>query len=832
MPIDPICGMEVPTSSPWQYHKNGTTYYFCCEQCLRSFSGDAQQGVSQLVQLRLPSSAHDSSGSSCHAGANLPIQQAASYFCPMCPDVAAERPGPCPVCGMPLERTQAAGIGGGYTCPMHPQILRSSPGTCPLCGMALESVHGAMAEQTELQEMWRRFVVAVGFALPVVVLSMGPMIGLPLDAWVPPRVSVLIQFFLAVPVVTWSAWPLWMRAYLSVRSAHPNMFTLIGLGVAASFLYSFVGTWLPGWLPEMVRVHGHVPVYHEATAMIVVLVLLGQVLELRARQKTGSAIRELLALSPPTATRVRDGREEMVPLSEVQVGDLLRIRPGDKVPVDGVVEESSTTVDESMFTGEPYPVRKVPGDMLIGGTLNLSGTVLLRASRVGTDTVLAQVVQLVSQAQRSRASVHRITDRVSAHFVPAVLLVAVVTFVAWLSLDASNQRLIHALISSVSVLMIACPCALGLATPMSVTVGVGRAAQLGVLIRRAEVIERLARINTVVMDKTGTLTEGKPQVVELQAAPGYDASALLQWAASVEQFSEHPLGKAIVLAASQRGIAMEPVIDFQTVPGVGVRGNVRGRTIQVGQKHWPQRVALRWPRELEELADRWQMQARTVVFVTVDNDACGIIAVSDPIKPHARQAVSELQRLAVHVILATGDNEATARFVANQLHLSRYVANASPQEKLHLVEQLRAEGRRVAMAGDGTNDAPALAAADVGIALATGTDVAIAAADVTLLHGDIAGVVRAIQISRLVVRNIYQNLALAFGYNLLAMPVAAGVLYPLTGWVLNPMIAAAAMTVSSVSVVLNALRLRRALSRRKNGSRSRGDRESPRSHGD
>jgi Cu+-exporting ATPase len=816
MAIDPVCGMHVDERTALSWQKDGVTYYFCCEHCRQKFATGTQTPSPQAVQPTLVSleslqgTAHATKpGNRVLDSDNKTESARLRYYCPMCEGVTSERPGTCPRCGMALEQL-LLDHAARYTCPMHPQVEQAEPGNCPLCGMTLVAQEASDAEDAELVAMTRRMIVAAVLALPVVVLAMAPMLGWSLESWLGPRVQVMLQLCLTLPIVFWSGWPLLERAIASVRTGHPNMFTLIGLGVSTTFFYSAAAALVPQLFPEAVRHHGSVPVYFEAAAMIVVLVLAGQVLEIRSRRATGSALRQLMQLSPRLATRVREEREEQVPIHEIAVGDELRVRPGERIPVDGFVLEGSTTVDESMLTGEPYPVAKRAGDAVIGGTLNQRGTVLMRAERVGAETVLAQIVRLVSEAQRSRTSLQRIADRVASYFVPAVIAVAVITLIAWLIWGPPDSRLAFALISSVSVLMIACPCALGLATPMSVVVGVGRAAQLGILIRRAEVLERLATIDTLVVDKTGTLTEGSPRVVGIVAAPPFDENDVLQWAASAEQFSEHPLATAIVEAASSRNRTLLPVSDFHAEVGQGIRATVEDRTIRVGRRSWCADAAV-WPAMLVEAAERWLAEARSVIYVSVGDQPAAVLAVADPVKSQAASAIADLHRLKIRVVLATGDAEATARAVAQQLGIDQYVANLSPQDKQTLVHQLRSQGARVAMAGDGINDAPALAAADVGIAMATGTDVAMAAADVTLLHGDITGVARAIQLGRLVVTNIYQNLALAFGYNLLAVPLAAGVFYPLTGWLLHPMIAAAAMSFSSVSVILNALRLRGAL---------------------
>ncbi len=813
MAIDPVCGMEVDERTALSCEKDGTRYYFCCEHCRRVFLSEASpQGtwVSSILPVahnnaRVGGFTQVSGDQADRSGPELP--QPTRYICPMCSGISAPRPGNCPKCGMSLEPLEPL-TGAVYRCPMHPEVEQPGPGLCPICGMPLEASFEPREDVAELADMMRRFRVAAPLAVILLGIAMGPMLGLPLDRWLGQPIHQSIQFLICTIIVFFCGWPILQRAAASVRSRHWNMFTLIGLGVLVTYLFSIAAMLVPGWFPKPMQHEGYVPVYFEAAGTIMALVLLGQVLEMQARRRTGSAIRELLSLVPPRAVRIHDGHEEEIPVASIVVGDRLRIRPGEKIPVDGHVESGTTTVDESMLTGEPYPVRKGPGDAVVGGTLNQTGAVVMIADRVGAQTLLAQIVQQVIAAQRSRASLQRIADRVSAYFVPGVVLIALGTFVAWMVL---SNDLAYALITSVSVLMIACPCALGLATPMSVVVGVGRAAQFGILVRNAEVLERLARVTTVVFDKTGTLTEGQPQVVALSAAEPFTENDVLAFAAAVERWSEHPLAGAIVKAAQQRNVTVPPATDFQSETGAGVHAWVNGCRVRVGRHPWLQAHTDPWPDSLLETAERWQADARSVVFVSVNHQPCGILAISDPLRAGSQETVAELHRLGIQLALATGDHESTARAIARELDIDRVMAGATPADKQSLVTALKQEGHRVAMAGDGINDAPALAAADVGIALATGTDVAVAAADITLLHGDIRSIARAIQLSRAVVANIYQNLTLAFGYNLFAIPVAAGALYPWTGWLLNPMLAAAAMSLSDVSVVANALRLRHVL---------------------
>jgi Cu+-exporting ATPase len=663
-------------------------------------------------------------------------------------------------------------------------------------------------DDPELRAMTSRFWVSVVLGLPVLLLAMLPMVGVPLDQWIGHRASLWIQFVLSTPVVLWGGWPFFQRGWRSLVTWNLNMFTLIALGTGAAYFYSVAVILFPGLVPEAFRHHGQAEVYFEAAAVITALVLLGQVLERRAHRRTGSALRELLSLAPPTARVVDGGQEREVALQQVQEGDMLRVVPGDKIPVDGEVTEGRSSVDESMITGEAIPVEKAQGDEVIGGTVNQTGSFLMRAKRVGQETVLAQIVQMVGDAQRSRAPIQRVADAVAAYFVPAVVLVAVVTFIAWAWLAPKEPALAYALVNAVAVLIIACPCALGLATPMSIMVGVGRGAKDGILIKDAATLERLEKVDTVVVDKTGTLTEGKPRLTEVVSAGGVPESEMLGLAASVEQNSEHPLGHAIMQGARDRNSDVLPVEGFDSVTGGGVRGQVDGRTVLVGKRAFLEENQVENVAALDEQANDLQRQGRTVMFVAVGKAFAGLLAVSDPIKPSTPEAVRTLHNLGLRVIMLTGDNELTARTVAEKLHIDRFEASINPQEKNQRVKALRSEGRVVAMAGDGINDAPALAEADVGIAMGTGTDVAMEAAGVTLVKGDLRGIVKAVQLSRRVMRNIRQNLFFAFVYNVLGVPIAAGILFPFFGILLSPMIAAAAMSASSLSVVGNALRLR------------------------
>jgi Cu+-exporting ATPase len=752
---DPVCGMTVGTDAGARSAvHDGRTYYFCGEGCRTRFTADPKR-----------------------------------YVTPAAPP--------------PAERTRDTRT---YTCPMHPEVRQVGPGSCPICGMALEPLELSATEEAdpELRDMTRRLVVSSVPTLVLFVIGMSDMLpGRPLSHALPHGVRAWLELLLATPVVLWGGAPFFARGLASVRSGNLNMFTLIALGSGAAYLASAVATLAPGLFPPAFRGHGgEVPLYFEAAAVITTLVLAGQVLELRARRATGTALRALLGLAPKTARRMEaGGREVDVPLDEVRVGDQLRVRPGEKVPVDGAVVTGESHVDESMVTGESMPVAKRAGERVIGGTVNAGGTFVMRAERVGSETLLAQIVRLVSEAQRSRAPIQRLADRVSAWFVPAVIVVAAAAFVGW-SLLGPEPRLAHALVNAVAVLIIACPCALGLATPMSIMVAVGRGAASGVLVRDAAALERLESVDTLVVDKTGTLTLGKPRLTTLRTRAELSEADMLRLAASVERGSEHPLAAAIVAGAAERGIELAPVEDFRSVTGKGVVGRVQGRTVAVGNR--PQLVALGIPAD-----DSLRADGQTVVLVAVDGRVAGILGIADPVKESTPEALAALHATGVRVIMATGDGRTTAEAVARRLGLTEVVAELLPEDKAALVRRLRAEGRVVAVAGDGINDAPALAAADVGLAMGTGTDVAIESAGITLVQGDLRGIVRARRLSRATMRNIRQNLVFAFGYNALGVPVAAGVLYPWTGVLLDPMIASAAMSLSSVSVIANALRLRR-----------------------
>jgi Cu+-exporting ATPase len=792
---DPVCGMTVDLDHPrgGKVTYQGREIGFCSPSCKAKLEADPERylGNEKATPVEAPPGAR--------------------WVCPMDPEVQADRPGPCPKCGMALEpASPLPATRVEWTCPMHPQIVRSEPGFCPICGMALEPRTVTFEERNpELEDMSRRFWLSLLFTVPVFLLGMSEFLpGMPvqraLGRWMP-----WIEMVLATPVVLWAGWPLFQRGWASVVNRSLNMFTLIALGTGVAYLFSVVATVAPGLFPETMRQHGVVPVYFEPAAFIVSLVLLGQVLELRARAQTRGALKSLLGLAPKTARRIEpDGSEHDVPLAQVQPGDLLRVRPGEKVPVDGVVVEGRSSVDESMITGEPIPVEKGPGGKVTGGTVNGTGSFVMRAERVGEATLLAQIVRMVGEAQRSRAPIQRVADKVAAWFVPTVIAVAVVTFIAWLLLGP-EPRLAHAIVNAVAVLIIACPCALGLATPMSIMVGTGRGATAGVLVRNARALEMMEKVETLVLDKTGTLTEGKPRLVTVQAFPGFSDKDVLRLAASLERASEHPLAHAIVEGARERGAALAPVYDFASETGGGVKGRVDGHEIYVGSARFL--ASLQVPIEAaKERAEELRTQGQTTLFVAVDGKLAGLIGVADPIRPTTADALRALREEGIRVVMVTGDSWTTAKAVAAKLGIEEVQAEVLPAQKREIVARLRSEGRLVAMAGDGINDAPALAEAEVGIAMGTGTDVAMESADIVLVKGDLQGIVRARRLSRATMRNIRQNLFWAFAYNVLGVPVAAGVLYPVSGLLLSPMIASAAMSFSSVSVIANALRLRRA----------------------
>jgi Cu+-exporting ATPase len=782
----------------------GVTYYFCSRACMGKF---------QAAPGRHADDAVPSDPSPVQHAARSDDASQTEYTCPMHPEVRQLGPGTCPKCGMALEPASVVLPQSRvqYTCPMHPQIERDQPGNCPICGMALEPRTVTLEEDNaELRDMTRRFRVSTVLTAPILALMVSEMLpGQPLQSLLGPVALVWTQFLLATPVVLWGGWPFFERGWHSVVNRHLNMFTLIALGTGAAYLYSMAATLFPGFFPESFRDQhtGAIAVYFEPAAVIVTLVLLGQVLELRARSRTSSALKALLGLAPRTARIMQPGgAEEDITIEQVKPGDRLRVRPGEKVPVDGFVVEGSSSVDESMVTGESIPVEKQAQSRLTGGTVNGTGSLIMQAQRVGADTLLAQIVRLVGEAQRSRAPIQRLADHVAAWFVPAVVVVSIATFIVW-AMFGPEPRMAYALVNAVAVLIIACPCALGLATPMSIMVGAGRGAQAGVLMRDAEALEVLETVDTLVVDKTGTLTEGKPKVVTAHPLPGFSETELLRLAASVERASEHPLADAIVRGATERSIALGPATGFQSITGKGAVGNVDSRNVAVGNLRLLDELQIQ-PGSMAGDADLLRTEGQTVMFVAVDGKPAGLIGVADPIRKTTPEAIASLHEAGVRVVMLTGDNRTTAEAVARSLGIDEVQADVLPEDKARIVQRLQAEGRKVAMAGDGVNDAPALAQADVGIAMGTGTDVAMESAGVTLVKGDLRGLVRARRLSRTTMKNIRQNLFFAFVYNVLGVPVAAGALYPFFGLLLSPMVASAAMTFSSVSVIANALRLR------------------------
>jgi Cu+-exporting ATPase len=809
MERDPVCGMSVdPDKAAAKVEHSGKTYYFCAPGCAKRFQQAPEKYLQPAENVSPRSGLVNPLTASRSAAGAAPATQPAQH--------AKHEASAAPIAGtveewQRREKAAAANKQARYTCPMHPEIVRDGPGSCPICGMALEpmDVFAEVEADPEYDSMRLRFWVSTALSLPLVVLAMfGELLGLRLA----PGVLHWIEFVLATPVVLWGGWPFFQRFWASLVNRSPNMFTLIGLGTGAAYLDSVIATVFPGIFPASFRdMHGAVPVYFEAAAIITTLVLLGQVLELRARQRTSGAIRALLNLAPQQAHRMdADGSEQEIALSEVQQGDRLLVRPGERIPVDGVILEGASAVDESMVTGEAMPVEKAVGDKVIGATLNASGSFVMRAERVGSETVLAQIVKLVSEAQRSRAPMQRLADKVAAYFVPAVIATAVLAFLGWL-LFGPEPRFAHALVAAVSVLIIACPCALGLATPMSIMVAVGRGAHAGVLVRNAEALETLAKVDTLVVDKTGTLTEGKPQVtgITLFAGSGFTEDSLLSTAASLERLSEHPLARALISAAQEKRLPLAAASEFRATSGRGVEGFVSGKRVIAGTASFLGEQGIEVPSEQGTDSQRGS-SAATPVYVAVGRRAVGMILLSDRIKPSTPEAIRALRDDGMRIVLLTGDRRAVAGKVASDLGIEEVEAEVQPHRKAETVKRLRDQGRVVAMAGDGINDAPALAAADVGIAMGTGTDVAIASAGITLVKGDLRGIVRARLLSRATIKNIRQNLAFAFLYNTLGIPIAAGALYPVFGWLLSPMLASAAMSFSSVSVIVNALRLRKA----------------------
>ncbi len=809
---DPVCGMTVdPATAAGSYEYGGQTYYFCARSCLERFRADPAKYLAAApasAPVLLMPGVRPKTPSPPPSPAPGEGAQANIYTCPMDPEVRQQGPGACPKCGMALEPITIAPPSSKtqYVCPMHPEIVRDAPGSCPICGMALEPRIVAAEEEVspELVDMSRRFWVSVFLTVPLALLAMLPLRGV-----FSPRLLSGIQLALATPVVLWGGWPFFQRGAVSIVNRSLNMFTLIAIGIGTAYSYSAIAALFPQIFPPSFRgPQGEVALYFEVAAVITVLVQLGQVLELRARGRTGAAIRALLGLTPKTARILRaDGAEEDIPLEHVTPGDRLRVRPGEKVPVDGVVLEGASAVDESMITGEPIPVEKTRGSRVTGATVNGTGTLVIRAERVGSDTLLAQIVRMVSEAQRSRAPIQRLADVVSGYFVPAVVLIAVVTLVVW-GWIGPEPRMAHALVNAVAVLLIACPCALGLATPMSIMVGVGRGATAGVLIKNAEALEVLERVDTLVVDKTGTLTEGKPRLISVISRSDLDESRLLRLAAGLERGSEHPLAAAIVAGVKGRGLEPPAVQEFRYLPGKGVMGKAAGRVVALGNEALLRDQGIN-PGDLIERAEALRRDGQTVMFIAVDGEPAGLLGVADPVKGSTPEAIRSLHRQGIRIVMLTGDHRATAEAVARRLGIDEVEAEVLPEQKIAVVKRLQTEGRVVAMAGDGINDAPALSAAHVGIAMGTGTDVAMASAGVTLVSGDLRGIARAMRLSRAAMRNIRQNLFFAFIYNTLGVPIAAGVLYPSFGLLLSPLIAAAAMSFSSVSVIGNALRLRK-----------------------
>ena len=818
---DPVCGMKVGDDSPHHLEHAGRSFYFCSSHCLHKFQADPAQ---------YPESVGVNAAPADHVKPAAPA--AGGYTCPMHPEVRQATPGSCPKCGMALEPVApVAATAVEYTCPMHSEIVRSEPGDCPICGMALEPRNAPAEDHTELDDMTRRFWVSTSLALPVFLMAMVTDL---LPQAMPASISMLtvqwIEFALATPVVLWGGWPIFQRGWASLVNRSLNMFTLIALGVGVAWTYSVAAMLLPDIFPPSMRSMGEtVPVYFEAAAVIMALVLLGQVMELRARSRTGAAIKLLLGLAPKTARIVRsphpnplpegegaieslreflrNSSEEDIPMEQVQPNDVLRVRPGEKVPVDGVVLEGTSSLDESMVTGESIPVEKTAGARLIGATVNGTGSLLMRTEHVGADTLLAQIVQMVSEAQRSRAPIQRLADVTASYFVPTVVLAALATLTIW-GIWGPEPRLAHAVVNAVAVLIIACPCALGLATPMSIMVGTGRGATLGVLIKNAEALETMEKVNTLVVDKTGTLTEGKPKLTSVVPLAGFDADEVLRLGASLDRASEHPLAAAIVNGAQEKNIKLTAVSEFRSITGKGVTGTVEGNAVALGNLKLFEELNID-AGELPSRAEALRADGQTVMLLAIDGKAAGLIGVADPVKASTPDAIRALHEEGVQVIMLTGDNRITAQAVAKKLGIDRIEAEVLPEQKASIVKQLQAQGRIVAMAGDGVNDAPALAQAQVGIAMGTGTDVAMESAGVTLIKGDLIGIVRAVRLSRATMKNIRQNLFFAFIYNVLGIPIAAGVLYPFFGLLLSPIIAAAAMSFSSVSVIMNALRLRK-----------------------
>ena len=809
---DPVCGMTVTDKSKYNSIQNDTIYYFCSNNCKIKFDANPSE------YMRNKKCSHESKNTDAKARNN---DEDAIYTCPMHAEIKHKGPGNCPLCGMSLELKDMPAMLNQtqYTCPMHPEILQDEPGNCPICGMALEATTVQIEEKNpELEDMNRRFVWSSILAIPVFLLAMVADI---VPQWLPSGLKMhwvqWIEFILATPAIVWGGWPFYVRAVQSIKTMNLNMFTLIGLGVSVAYIYSVIALIAPEIFPAAMRTaDGVVHVYFEAAAVITALVLLGQVLELRARSKTNAAIKLLLGLAPKTARIVLDnGNEEDIPLEKVKPGDKLRIRPGEKIPVDGIVVDGKSTVDESMVTGEPLPVKKHVSEKLIGATVNGTGSLIMRAEKIGADTLLAQIVKMVSEAQRSRAPIQKMADTVAGYFVPVVVGIAAISFVAWY-LWGPEPALAFAIINFVAVLIIACPCALGLATPISIMVGTGRGALEGVLIKNAESLEILEKVDTLVVDKTGTLTEGKPRLVSIKVNDGFDEKEILSWVAGIEKHSEHPLAEAIIQGAKDKSIKAVEVKNFTSVTGMGVMAHLDDKVLAFGNTKLMLKVNApvtsnkTGSNAFFEQADSLRELGQTVMLLAVDSEPAALIGVADPIKDSTVDAIHQLHKLRLNVVMLTGDNSTTAQAVANQLKIDRVEADIMPDQKAEIVKSLQDDKKTVAMAGDGINDAPALAQAHVGIAMGTGTDVAMESAGVTLVKGDLRGIVKAISLSRSTMKNIRQNLFFAFIYNSLGVPVAAGVLYPFFGILLSPIIAATAMSFSSVSVIVNALRLKKA----------------------
>lgn len=801
---DPVCGMSINLDkAAGKYEYKGSTWYFCSNNCLNKFIAEPEKYTNSQEKKDEKSTAKQ------------------QFTCPMHPEIISDKPGACPKCGMSLEpilnienkvkKTQAQAK-TEYTCPMHPEIIKNEPGSCPKCGMALEpmTITDGAEDNTELKEMSLKFWVSMVLSLPVLFLTMGEHIpALNLHSIISPKTIIWVQFILSTPVVLWGGLVFFQKGWSSIINKSLNMFTLIAIGIGVAYFYSVIATLFPDIFPDSLKMHGGiVAVYFEAAAVITALVLLGQVLELRARSQTSSAIKTLLGLAPKTARIIENGNEKDIPMEQVKTGDKLRVRPGEKIPVDGIVIEGNTSIDESMITGEPIPVEKNQGDKVTGATINNTGSIIIEAEKVGSDTVLSQIVKMVSEAQRSRAPIQRLADTVAKYFVPIVILISIITFAVW-ALIGPEPRLAYALVNAVAVLIIACPCALGLATPMSIMVGVGRGAKEGVLIKNAESLETMEKVDTLVVDKTGTLTMGKPKLQSVIALEGFNDSDVLRLAASLEQGSEHPLASAIVNGAKDKSLQLTDLKDFNSITGKGVTGNIEGKIVYLGNKALfeDQKIDLL---NLVEKADTLRHNGETVMFVAIDGKAAGLVSVIDPIKENTIKAITALKQEGINIVMLTGDNLKTAEAVAKKLGITEIQADVLPEKKISVIKELQAKGHIVAMAGDGINDAPALAQAQIGIAMGTGTDVAIESAGVTLLKGDLEGIVKALKLSRATMKNIRQNLFFAFIYNVVGIPVAAGILYPTFGLLLSPIIASAAMSLSSVSVIGNALRLKLA----------------------